>query len=297
MTTYALGPFRLDTLGGVLLRGGEPVALGQRAVALLRALVGRPGALVSKDALIEAAWPGLAVEDSNLAVQIGALRRALGQTPGGERWIETMPRRGYRFIGPLVANEDSVMAPSSPVVASAEEPAAEALSAAVARREAAASRTQWRAERRRSPPSIANWSDRRRKSAALISKTGARQSGTFSAAFWRRPLVTKGSSPDISGTTRSPCLVIPPHTKTTPSGRSARASNCARQSKTQDPMRTRRCGAVSASRQAWPSSPAPSGLARFRTVRLSATRYETGWRGCWHRRNRTPWRSIRRPGG
>ena len=137
ITTYALGPFRLDTLGGVLLRGGEPVALGQRAVALLRALVERPGALVSKDALIEAAWPGLAVEDSNLTVQIAALRRALGETPGGERWIETMPRRGYRFIGPVVANEDGVIAPSSPIVASAEDPVTEAPSPVATPREAA----------------------------------------------------------------------------------------------------------------------------------------------------------------
>jgi class 3 adenylate cyclase/predicted ATPase len=107
MNIYGLGPFRLDTHSGVLLRGTEPVALGRRAVALLRAMVERPGALVSKDALIEAAWPGQAVEDSNLTVQIAALRRALGETPGGDRWIETMPRRGYRFIGPLVASEEN----------------------------------------------------------------------------------------------------------------------------------------------------------------------------------------------
>jgi DNA-binding winged helix-turn-helix (wHTH) protein len=79
------------------------VALGRRAVALLCALVERPCALVSKDVLIEAAWPGQAVEDSNLTVQIAALRRVLGEaTPGGDRWIETMPRHGYRFIGPPV---------------------------------------------------------------------------------------------------------------------------------------------------------------------------------------------------
>ena len=65
------------------------------------------------DVLIEAAWPGQAVEDSNLTVQIAALRRALGEaTPGGDRWIETMPRHGYRFIGPVVAEET----PSPPIV-------------------------------------------------------------------------------------------------------------------------------------------------------------------------------------
>jgi DNA-binding winged helix-turn-helix (wHTH) protein len=111
MNNYELGQFRLDTYSGMLLRGAEPVVLGGRAVALLRALVERPGALVSKDSLIEAAWPGQVVEDSNLPVQIAALRRALGEAPGGDRWIETMPRRGYRFVGPVVlGGKDSVVA-------------------------------------------------------------------------------------------------------------------------------------------------------------------------------------------
>ena len=63
------------------------------------------------DVLIDAAWPGQAVEDSNLTVQIAALRRVLGEaTPGGDRWIETMPRHGYRFIGPVVAESSSLSA-------------------------------------------------------------------------------------------------------------------------------------------------------------------------------------------
>jgi DNA-binding winged helix-turn-helix (wHTH) protein len=56
MTIHVLGPFRLDTESDLLLRGNEPVALGRRAVALLRVLLEQPGALVSKDALIDAAW-------------------------------------------------------------------------------------------------------------------------------------------------------------------------------------------------------------------------------------------------
>src|SRR5271170_4582550 len=116
MDTYELGPFRLDTHHGVLLRGTDPVALGGRAVALLRALIEKPGSLVSKDALIEAAWPGQAVEDSNLPVQIAALRRALGKAPGGDRWIETMPRRGYRFVGPVLAGEKNSVTTAPPQV-------------------------------------------------------------------------------------------------------------------------------------------------------------------------------------
>jgi len=104
---YAFGPFRLDVQGETLFRGTEPVALSQRAVALLRLLIDRAGAPVSKDALMEAAWPGLAVEESNLPVQIAALRRVLREEPGGDRWIETLPRRGYRFVGPAVTTGET----------------------------------------------------------------------------------------------------------------------------------------------------------------------------------------------
>jgi TolB-like protein len=99
---YQFGPFGLDPKLGILLHEGEPVAVGQRAVALLRLLVERAGELVSKDDLIEAAWPGLAVEDSNLTVQMTALRKALGEA-NGAAWIETLSRRGYRYVGPPVS--------------------------------------------------------------------------------------------------------------------------------------------------------------------------------------------------
>ena len=100
MAIHAFGPFRLDSEAEILFRGDEALPLGRRAVALLRVLVERSSKPVTKDALIEAAWPGLAVEDSNLTVQMAAIRRVLAEAPGGERWIETLPRRGYRFIGP-----------------------------------------------------------------------------------------------------------------------------------------------------------------------------------------------------
>jgi DNA-binding winged helix-turn-helix (wHTH) protein/tetratricopeptide (TPR) repeat protein len=106
-STFALGPFSLGGQCDLLLHGTEPVALGRRAIALLRALVARPRSVVSKDALIEAAWSGQEVEESNLTVQIAALRRVLGKEPGGERWIQTMPRRGYRFVGPVVVEEEN----------------------------------------------------------------------------------------------------------------------------------------------------------------------------------------------
>src|ERR1700733_6695533 len=102
---YAFGPFRLDVAAGILFRGAEPVALGQRAIALLQILVEGGGNPISKDRLIQSAWPGLAIEESNLAVQISALRRVFAEEPGGDSWIETLPRRGYRYVGPVAVKE------------------------------------------------------------------------------------------------------------------------------------------------------------------------------------------------
>ena len=73
----AFGPFSFDAGSNMLLRQGKPVAIGQRGLALLRALLDADGA-VPKAALMEAGWPGTFVEESNLTVQIAALRKALG---------------------------------------------------------------------------------------------------------------------------------------------------------------------------------------------------------------------------
>lgn len=101
--SLAFGPFRIDRGAGILFHGDQPTPLGQRAAALLALLVEQAGKPVSKQVLIEAAWPGQAVEDSNLTVQIAAVRRVLERMAGGGRWIETLPRRGYRYVGPEVA--------------------------------------------------------------------------------------------------------------------------------------------------------------------------------------------------
>ena len=106
MTNLTFGPFRLDATNGILYRGTEPIGLGQRAVALLRVLLEHEGAPISKDVLIETAWPGLAVEESNLPVQIAALRRVFAEEAGGDHWIETLPRHGYRYVGPVVTTEE-----------------------------------------------------------------------------------------------------------------------------------------------------------------------------------------------
>ncbi|PBB67410.1 transcriptional regulator [Mesorhizobium sp. WSM4312] len=110
---YRFGPFRLDPTAGILYRGTEPTMLGRRAVALLRQLLENAGVPVSKDALVEAGWGGLAVADNNLTVQIAALRRVLAQAADAESWIETLPRRGYRYVGPAVAANDPAPAGSA----------------------------------------------------------------------------------------------------------------------------------------------------------------------------------------
>jgi TolB-like protein len=108
---YAFGPFLLDAARGTLTRDGAALAVGQRGLRLLQALLEAAGEPVSKAELMRMAWPGLVVEDSNLSVQVTALRKLLA-TPGadGAQWIVTVPRLGYRLPG-VVAVEDAQLAP------------------------------------------------------------------------------------------------------------------------------------------------------------------------------------------
>ncbi|MEQ1955527.1 winged helix-turn-helix domain-containing tetratricopeptide repeat protein [Mesorhizobium yinganensis] len=100
---FAFGPFVLDPEAGTLLRGDVPVSVGYRGLRLLETLVRRPGEILGKAELMDAAWPDTAVEEGNLTVQIAQLRKLLGVTgdggEGGDGWIATVPRVGYRFTG------------------------------------------------------------------------------------------------------------------------------------------------------------------------------------------------------
>ncbi|MDX3924928.1 MAG: winged helix-turn-helix domain-containing tetratricopeptide repeat protein [Shinella sp.] len=102
---FAFGPFVLDSGAGTLLRNDVPVAVGNRGLKLLAALVGRPGEVLGKAELMDAGWPGRAVEEGNLTVQIAHLRKLLGPADdagsGGGEWIATVPRVGYRFVGAI----------------------------------------------------------------------------------------------------------------------------------------------------------------------------------------------------
>ena len=96
---FAFGSFVLDPALGLLQGPNGPVPIGHRALTLLKTLVERRGEVISKAALLRAAWPGLTVEENNLPAQIAAIRRALAGEPGARDWIVTVARTGYRFVG------------------------------------------------------------------------------------------------------------------------------------------------------------------------------------------------------
>ena len=97
-TQVAFGPFRLDVRTRTLCREGVKVALGSRSLDILCALIGSRGNLITKDELMARVWPGLVVEDNTIQVHVSALRKALGEGDGGQRYILTVPGQGYRFV-------------------------------------------------------------------------------------------------------------------------------------------------------------------------------------------------------
>ena len=108
------GPFRLFPTQRLLLEGEKTVHLGSRAFNILISLVERPGELVTKDELMARVWPGTFVEQGNLAVQVAALRRALGEGEMGNRYLANIPGRGYRFVAPVSVSQRSQTAAMLP---------------------------------------------------------------------------------------------------------------------------------------------------------------------------------------
>ena len=98
----AFGPFHLFPAQQMLLEAGKPVRVGSRALEILAALVERPGEMVSKRELVARVWPNTVVEEANLKVHIGALRKALGDGSDGNRYLVNVPGRGYRFVASVV---------------------------------------------------------------------------------------------------------------------------------------------------------------------------------------------------
>jgi DNA-binding winged helix-turn-helix (wHTH) protein/TolB-like protein/Tfp pilus assembly protein PilF len=113
-TAYVFGPFLIDESERQLRRDGEPVPLPPKAVDLLLALIEAPGRVRTREELLDRVWPDTAVEESNLSQNIFILRKALDDDR--DRWIATVPRRGYRFAGEVQRRAESDVAPPTAAV-------------------------------------------------------------------------------------------------------------------------------------------------------------------------------------
>jgi DNA-binding winged helix-turn-helix (wHTH) protein len=99
--SYRFGPYRLDRAAYRLLHGDRAIELSPKAIDLLLLLVDHAGSLVTKDDILKAVWPDVAVTDNALTQVVSDLRHALGDQSSAPRYVETVPRRGYRFIAPV----------------------------------------------------------------------------------------------------------------------------------------------------------------------------------------------------
>ncbi|HSE38337.1 MAG TPA: winged helix-turn-helix domain-containing protein, partial [Blastocatellia bacterium] len=111
---YEFGPFSLDAEKRVLLRDGEVVALMPKAFDTLLALVEHHGEVLEKNVLMDMLWPESEVEEGNLAYNISAIRKALGESPNERKYIITVPSKGYKFAadvkGPFDNTSDLLLA-------------------------------------------------------------------------------------------------------------------------------------------------------------------------------------------
>jgi predicted ATPase/DNA-binding winged helix-turn-helix (wHTH) protein len=110
-SAISFGPYRLVAAQRLLLEAGKPVRLGGRAFDILTALVERAGEVVSKDELIARAWPATLVDEANLKIQVSALRRALGDGQGDNRYVVNVVGRGYNFVATVHQEEPSRTSP------------------------------------------------------------------------------------------------------------------------------------------------------------------------------------------
>ena len=113
---YEFGPYRLDPAGRLLLRGEERVSIPPKALDLLVELIKHRGRMVGKEELMKTIWANTFVEQANLTVTISLVRKVLGDRPDGGQYIETMPRRGYRFAASVREVSDDSSAGGSSVI-------------------------------------------------------------------------------------------------------------------------------------------------------------------------------------
>jgi Tol biopolymer transport system component/DNA-binding winged helix-turn-helix (wHTH) protein len=111
--SYEFGSFRLDVAEHMLLHDGHPVPLTPKHFDLLRVLVQNCGHLVEKERLLQAIWPDSFVEEGALNRSVSVLRKILSEDPDGRKYIETVPKRGYRFVATVVESLHTT-APAAP---------------------------------------------------------------------------------------------------------------------------------------------------------------------------------------
>jgi DNA-binding winged helix-turn-helix (wHTH) protein/tetratricopeptide (TPR) repeat protein len=112
--SYKFGPFVVDGGAYRLIRDGTNIPLSPKIIDLLLFLAARPSVLVSKDELFKALWPDVAVTDNALTQAVSELRQALGDDPANPKYVQTVARRGYRFISPVEPIASATAAPPSP---------------------------------------------------------------------------------------------------------------------------------------------------------------------------------------
>src|SRR5215510_10324815 len=122
---YEFGPFRLDPSEHCLSRNGVEVPLQLKAFETLCILVKHAGRLLAKEELLRQVWPDAMVEENNLNKNVSLLRKALGQPGDSRSYIETVPRVGYRFVGPVSHVEAQVSSAQSSAQSSRDEPDAQ----------------------------------------------------------------------------------------------------------------------------------------------------------------------------
>lgn len=103
---YVFGILRLIPTERILLKEGVPLALSTKTFDMLLVLIRNPGQLLTKARLLEELWPNTFVGEANLSTHIAKLRRVLGGSTTSERYIETVPKHGYRFVAPVRAVEN-----------------------------------------------------------------------------------------------------------------------------------------------------------------------------------------------
>jgi DNA-binding winged helix-turn-helix (wHTH) protein/TolB-like protein len=105
-TLYEFGRFRFDPANHLLRSEGTPVSLTPKAFEVLLVLVQNGNRLTTKEELMQKVWPDSFVEEANLTVNISALRKLLGETADGRPYIETVPKKGYRFVAPVTEADE-----------------------------------------------------------------------------------------------------------------------------------------------------------------------------------------------